>query len=180
MHMRIAALIIGVFFIGTVFAEEQKQLVELKQQFQSLHNPNDSDRVRYITALVRLRESFTRKDYKKMEEIDAEIIKHPMLPNVDSDSLRKRIIGKWTSPRHNYLYRTDGTWTMLPEFENGNKATHGVWHIEGNKFFENAHINPPLPPDKGETLILVTDTDFVWNTHISPYYMRRGDVFPWR
>lgn len=134
----------------------------------------------YITALVRLRETFTRADYKKMEAIDAEIIKHPMPPDVDSAALHKSVVGRWTSPRHRYLYRADSTWTMLPEFEDGYQATHGVWHIEGNKFFQNAVMQPPEPPDKGETVIILTDTDFVWSTHIAPYYMRRGDIFPWR
>jgi hypothetical protein len=69
---------------------------------------------------------------------------------------------------------------MLPEFEEGMQATHGVWRIEGNKFFQNALLQPPESPDTGETMIILTDTDFVWSTHIAPYYMRRGDVYPWR
>ncbi len=180
MLTRIATLVVASFYVATVAADEPKRLVDLRQRFHALQRSTESDRVRYITALVRLRESFTRADYKKMEAIDAEIITHPIPPDVDSADLRKRIFGRWMSPRHSYLYRADGTWTMLPEFEDGYQATHGVWHIEGNKFFQNALVQPPEPPDKGETVIILTDTDFVWNTHIAPYYMRRGDVFPWR
>ena len=35
-----------------------------------------------------------------------------------------------------------------------------------------------LAPDKGETVILLTDTDFVYGD--APFYLRRGTVFPWR
>ena len=178
MLKRAATLGLAMLFAAAVAAEDPQRLIALRRQFDSLQHPTEADRVQYITALVRLRESLTRADYKEWEAIDAEIIKHPMPPDVDSADLRKRVVGEWTSPRHRYLYRADGTWTMLPEFEDGYQATHGVWHIEGNKFLQNAVMQPPEPPDKGETIIILTDTDFVWGT--APYYMRRGDVFPWR
>ena len=180
MLTRIATLVVASFYVATVAGDEPKRLVELRQRFHALQRSTESDRVRYITALVRLRESFTRADYKKMEAIDTEVVKHPMPSEVDSADLRKRIVGHWTSPRHSYLYRADGTWTMLPEFEDGYQATHGVWHIERNTFFQNALVKPPEQPDRGETMIILTGTDFVWSTHIAPYYMRRGDVYPWR
>jgi hypothetical protein len=177
--MRIAVLGAALLYTITACADEPERLVQLRQQFESLRNPTEADRVQYITALVRLREGFTRADYKKMEAIDSEIIRHPMPADVNSADLRKRLIGEWTSPRHNYSYRGNGTWTMLPEFEEGIQATHGVWQIDGNKFFQNI-VQPAEPPDKGEIMIILTDTDFVWSTHIAPYYMRRGDVYPWR
>jgi hypothetical protein len=114
-----------------------------------------------------------------MFAIDAEVIKHPMPSDADTAKLRKRLLGQWTSPRHSYLYRADGTWTMLPEIIDGEKTTHGVWHIEGNKFFRHASVES-AESDTGETIIILTETDFVWSTHKAPYYMRRGDVYPWR
>jgi len=177
---RIGILVAAIVIATSVAAEEPKELRDARRQFESLRHPSEAERVAYITRLVRLRESFTRADYKKMEAIDAEVIRHPMPPGVDSAELRKRMVGRWTSPRHSYLYRADGTWTMLPEFEDGLQATHGVWHIEGNKFFQNALVQPPEAPDTGETIITLTKTDFVWSTTKAPYYMRRGDVFPWR
>ncbi|MFN2509482.1 MAG: hypothetical protein ABR589_12005, partial [Chthoniobacterales bacterium] len=30
------------------------------------------------------------------------------------EELRKLMVGKWTTGRHEYLYRADGTWQMLP------------------------------------------------------------------
>jgi hypothetical protein len=163
----------------TASGDEPQRLAKLREQFESLRHPTETDRVRYITALVRLRESFTRADYKKMKTIDSEIIKHPMRSDIEPADLRKRLIGQWTSPRHSYLYRADGTWTMLPEVVDGSQSTHGVWRIEGNKFFQRATVEPP-ESDTGETIVILTDTDFVWSTHVAPYYMRRGDVYPWR
>jgi hypothetical protein len=44
---------------------------------------------------------------------------------------RFRLVGKWSSPRHDYLYPSDGSWTMLPADEG---TTHGTWRIERNQF----------------------------------------------
>jgi hypothetical protein len=179
MLTRVATVMVAVLCAIRSSADEPQRLTELRRRFHALEHPTEADRVRYITALVRLRESFTRADSDKMTAIDAEVINFPAPEDLDSAALRKRIVGHWTSPRHQYLYRTDGTWTMLPEFIDGEKSTHGVWHIEGNKFFQHASVESPKT-EQGETIIIVTDTDFVWSTRVAPYYMRRGDVYPWR
>jgi hypothetical protein len=169
----------AIFLVAPVSADEPKQLIELRQRFEAIQHPSEADRVRYITALVRLRESLTRADADKMQAIDAEVIRHPMPVNANSAALRKQIVGRWRSPRHSYVYRADGTWTMA-DFTDANEATpHGVWRIEGNKFFRRT-LDEPLESERGETVIILTDTDFVWSTHVAPYYMRRGDVYPWR
>jgi hypothetical protein len=38
------------------------------------------------------------------------------------------LVGKWRSPRHDYLHAADGTWRMLPP-----AATHGHWRIEDHQ-----------------------------------------------
>lgn len=38
--------------------------------------------------------------------------------------------GFWTSSRHDYVYRQDGTWEMLPKIESG---TNGLWSLKGDK-----------------------------------------------
>jgi hypothetical protein len=179
MLKRVATVIVALSCAIISSGDEPKRLTELRQRFHALQHRSEADRVRYITALVRLRESFTRADSEKMKAIDAEVINYPIPEDVDSAALRERIVGDWTSPRHQYVYRADGTWTMRPEFIDGEKTTHGVWHIEGNKFFQHATVQSP-ETEQGETIIIVTDTDFVWSTRVAPYYMRRGDVYPWR
>src|SRR5437867_7218624 len=133
---RIAFLTVALLATTSAMEQEPTELAEARRKFESLKHPTEADRVRYITHLVRLRESFTRAQAEMMIAIDAEVIKHPMPADVDTAKLRKRLVGQWTSPRHGYLYRADGTWTMLPEVIDGEKTTHGVWHIEGNKFFQ--------------------------------------------
>src|SRR5947207_10201223 len=154
-RFRNSPLIFAFLFGTALLADMPKQLIELRRKFESLHHQTEVDRVRYITELARLRETFTRAEYKKMDAIDNEVIKHPMPPNVDASVLRKRIVGRWTSPRHTYLYRDDGTWTLLPEVVDGVKTTRGTWRVESNKFFQDFAGEPP---DRGETLIIVTDT----------------------
>jgi hypothetical protein len=50
----------------------------------------------------------------------------------DDASLRKQIVGYWSSGRHIYEYRADGTWWMCPA-EAG--TTHGHWAVENGQFF---------------------------------------------
>jgi hypothetical protein len=57
-----------------------------------------------------------------------------------ADSFSSLLVGKWQSPRHDYLFRADGTWTMLPAEEDGVQSTHG--RIEGNQFFDTAATEP--------------------------------------
>jgi hypothetical protein len=174
--LRVTALLIAIGIVSLAKGDEPKQLTAARREFESLQHPTETDRIRYITRLVRLRDSFTRLEADKMMAIDKEVIRHPMPVPSDPNELVKRIAGKWTSPRHQYLYRADGTWTMLPEFEDGHRATHGIWRVERNQFSEGISEADA----SHETIILLTATDFVWSTRKSPFYMRRGDVFPWR
>ena len=70
------------------------------------------------------------------------------------------------------FYRADGTWASD---DDTSQDTGGTWRIEGNRFFQNDRV---LPPSPGETIILLTDADFVYGTN--PYYLRLGTAFPWR
>jgi hypothetical protein len=124
--------------------------------------------------LVRLRESFTREDYKAMEAVDAEVVRHPMPKTTDSRTLAKRLVGQWQSPRRSYFYHPNGTWASN---EDTPKSTGSTWRIEGNKFFQNYQGDQPA---RGEIIILLSQTDFIYGTHIGPYYLRRGAVYPWR
>jgi len=166
----IAALIA---FSTVLRAEEPKELSHLRREYQLLKHASEADRVRYITRLVRLRETFSRLDEVALLAIDAEIIRHPMSSAVDSKALSKTLVGQWQSPRHSYFYHNDGTWASDEDIP---MATGGTWRIERNRFFQNYHGNQP---DPGNTIILLTDTDFIYGTEIAPYYLRKGTVFPW-
>ena len=174
--LRVATLLAVIGIVSAAVAAEPKELTDARREFESLQYPTEADRIHYVTRLVRLRETFTRRDAEMMFAIDKEVIRHPMPVPADPHELTKRIVGRWTSPRHQYLYRANGTWTMLPEFINGEKSTAGTWSIEGNQFIQSFKNSP----GSHEEIILLTATDFVWSIRTAPYYMRRGDVFPWR
>jgi hypothetical protein len=170
---RVAILSAVIVAPASALAQEPKELVDARRRFEALKHPTEADRVRYVTRLVRLRETFTRAEAEIMLAIDAEVRRHPMPEAAaHTETLRKRVTGRWQSPRRPYFYHADGTW-LSNEDTPGN--TGGTWRIEGNKFFQNYR---DMAPDEGETIILLTDTDFVYGD--SPYYLRRGTAFPWR
>jgi len=166
----LAAILVAI----SATAEVPKELRDARLQFESLKNPTEADRVQYVTHLVRLRESFTRADLAAINSIDAEIVRHPMPATVNSRELSKRLVGRWQSPRRPYFYHVDGTWAAN---EDTTEYTGGTWRIEGNQFFQNYRDETPA---QGETIILLTDTDFVYGNGSTPYYLRRGTAFPWR
>lgn len=47
--------------------------------------------------------------------------------------LRKLMVGRWTTGRHDYDYRADGTWRMLPT---DIATTKGKWRIENRQLIE--------------------------------------------
>jgi hypothetical protein len=108
--VRVAILVAVSAILSAANADEPKELRDARRGFESLKHPTEADRVLYVTRLVRLRESFTRADYKILETIDAEVIRHPMPTAVDAGVLRKSLVGRWQSPRRPYFYHADGTW----------------------------------------------------------------------
>src|SRR5262249_7300918 len=100
------------------------------------------------------------------QAIDAEIKQHPA--PADAKALSQRLVGEWQSPRHEYLYRADGTWTMLPEDP---QTTHGTWRIEGNQYINTAATDPANTIQY--TIILITKRDFVFTDGEIVFYETR-------
>jgi hypothetical protein len=169
----IAIIAATVAFAISSLAEEPKELRDAQIEFQA--HPSKGARIHYITQLARLRQRLVRAHEDGWQAVDAEVVRHPLPADVDSQSLAKQLVGKWVSPRHDYLFRAGGTWIMLPEVIDGMKSTHGTWRIEGTKFFQDF---PGNPPDPGNTIILLNATDFIFSTHVSPYYMKRETKYP--
>jgi hypothetical protein len=100
-------------------------LWQIKRDYGKISRRSEAARSDYITRLIRLREEAARLKTDAWQPIDAEIRQHPA-PN-DGKALSSRLVGKWASPRHDYLYRPDGTWTMLPVEPD---ITHGTWRMK--------------------------------------------------
>jgi hypothetical protein len=143
-------------------------LGEIKHNYEKNSHPTEAARSDYIIRLVRLREEAARLKTDAWQAIDAEIKLHPAPKDSDSKALSRLLVGKWESPRHDYLYRADGTWTMLPVEPD---VTHGTWHIEGNQYFDTAATDPPQTTQY--PVILITKRDFVF-TDQEVVFMRGG------
>jgi hypothetical protein len=139
-----------------------------KRDYEKISHPSEAARSDYITRLVRLREKAVRLRTDEWQAIDAEIKRHPAPNDSSSKSFPGLLVGKWESPRHEYLFRVDGTWTMLPADEN---TTHGRWHIEGNQYFSTVATEPPETMQY--TIILITRKDFVFADQEHVFYEKR-------
>jgi hypothetical protein len=171
---RIALIVATLVIASSASAQEPQELRDMRREYDALRQPSEADRVRYVTRLVRLRESFTRKEADKMFAIDAEVRRHPMPAAVASQTLlAPRLLGGWQSPRHPYFFRRDGSWTSDEE----TNEPLGTWRIDGDRFFQNYTDEPS---DKGSTIILLNDDDLVLATPDHVFYLRRGTTFPWR
>jgi hypothetical protein len=115
-----------------------------------------------------MREEAARQNTDAWQAIDTEIKQHLAPSDSDSKTFSSLLVGKWESPRHDYLFRGDGTWTMLPIEEN---TTHGRWHIDGNQYFDTAAIEPPDTTQY--TIILITKKDFVFTDQTHVFYETR-------
>jgi hypothetical protein len=145
-----------------------RALEEIKRDYGKVSHHSEGTRSAYITRLVRLREEAARLKSDTWQAIDAEIKEHPAPKDADGKALSNLLVGQWESPRHDYLYRADGTWTMLPADPD---STHGTWRIEGNQYFDTAAIDPSQTFQY--TIILITKRDFVFTDQEVVFYETR-------
>jgi hypothetical protein len=143
-------------------------LQKAKRDYEKISHSDETARANYITRLVRAREKAARLKTDEWQAIDSEIKQHPAPNESDSKIFSSLLVGQWESPRHDYLFRVDGTWTMLPAEED---TTHGSWRIEGNQYFDTAAVEPP--ETRQYTIILITKKDFVFTDQTNVFYETR-------
>ena len=78
-------------------------LEEAKRRFYKISQPSEAARLDYVTRLVRMREEMARQKNDEWKAIDSEIREHPAPKDSDGNVLSRRLVGKWSSPRHDYL-----------------------------------------------------------------------------
>jgi hypothetical protein len=149
-------------------ARYAQTLGEMKRAYGKIAHPGETARVDYILRLIRLREQAARVKSDAWQAIDAEIREHPAPIDADSAVLSRLRVGEWESPRHEYLYRADGSWTMTPVEPD---ATRGSWRIEGNQYLETVATDPPRSFQY--TIILLTQRDFVFTDGEIVFYETR-------
>jgi hypothetical protein len=143
-------------------------LGEMQRAYGKIAHPGETARAAYVMRLIRLREKAARVKSDAWQAIDAEIKRYPAPIDSDSAALSSLRAGEWESPRHDYLYRPDGTWTMIPVEAD---VTHGSWRIEGNRSFETVATEPPRSFQY--TIILLTKRDFVFTDGEIVFYETR-------
>jgi hypothetical protein len=147
-------------------ASELKELKAAKQEYeQSIPHDNEAARLKYVNKLAGMLEAFVtdyrktgvHKDDQSVVALNAELKAHPAPANLDAAKLSAFMAGTWKSPRHEYLYRRDGSYAMLP-VEKGTPSGH--WRIEGNQYIDISERNAP----KGDryTLVLLNARYFVY------------------
>jgi hypothetical protein len=143
-------------------------LAHIKHAYGKVSHPSETARADYITRLVRLGEQAARMNTDTWQTIDAEIKQHPAPNDSDGKAMANLLVGQWESPRHDYLYRADGTWTMLPAEPD---ITHGTWRIENNQYFDTVATDPP--ETRQYTIILISKQDFVFTDQEIVFYEKR-------
>ena len=143
-------------------AQEPVELQEAQAEYGKAAQ-TESTRSSYITKLVRMRERMAASHDTAWQGVDAEIMRHPAPP--DSATFSRIMLGKWRSPRHDYLYRSNGTWSMLPAEPD---ATKGTWRFEGNVCVETNILGTYR-----YTTLLLTATDYVCTDGKVVFYRKR-------
>jgi hypothetical protein len=73
----------------------------------------------------------SKEELDRLKSINAS----DMIVTLSDVELSKLMVGNWSTGRHDYVYRPDGTWQMLPIQEGG---TNGSWKIEGKKLIQGS------------------------------------------
>jgi len=170
MRYTIPAILLAVLLTTPLLAGEPKELTAARAKYQQASpHPSEADRERYVSSLAVMRAKMAAvKSSMDWQAVDAEMRRNPMPKASDTKALTELRIGKWESPRHGYLLRKDGTWVMLPAEPD---ATHGRWHIEGNRYFE---MGPgDAAPGRPYTIILLNQKDFIYTDGEVVFYETR-------
>ncbi len=170
MRNPILAFFIAITLAAPLLAGEPKELQAARSKYQQASpHPGEAERERYITSLARMRGELSKnRSSMDWQAVDAEIRRHPLPKDADSKALSQVLIGKWSSPRHDYVFRQDGTWSMLPA---ENDATRGGWRIQGNRFIDTVGQSPS--DARSYTIILLNQKDFIYTDGEVVFYETR-------
>jgi hypothetical protein len=64
--------------------------------------------------------------------------------------LRQLMVGKWTTGRHDYAYKADGTWRMLPL---DISTTKGTWRIEKHRLIESGDARTVMEASRAQIVL---------------------------
>jgi hypothetical protein len=153
-------LLFSVFFTGQAWGD-----LNTVKDLREAYSKHLMSRNQYLDRLATLRfkiidlqEKPTNGEEAEGGAIDDEIRRNYMTSTGDSKLLPRLRVGEWESPRHDYLYRADGSWTMLPIIPN---VTCGRWKIEGHTYYDWVPIY--APKDSPYKIILLDEHYFIFS-----------------
>jgi hypothetical protein len=155
MIRNLVSSLLFILLASTLSAGEPKELTAARAEYKQ--HPGEAARSAYILRLMKLRGEFGKANKTaEWKAVDAEIIRNPVPQGADSAALSNLLVGKWQSPQNDFLYKKDGTWTMLPEAPG---VASGRWRIDGNKISSWMTFDPNK--SRTMTLILLDDKLFI-------------------
>lgn len=164
----LAALFTVALATGLVAAEPKDLEVAKKEYAQNAH-PDEAARIHYVQTLAALRDKLAKSN-GDWQAVDAELRRHPAPKDASTAAYTNLRVGEWTSPRHGYVYRKNGTWSMTPVEPD---ATRGGWKIEGNQYFAGAMAEQKSDMTK-YTIILLTAKDFIFTDGKVVFFEKKG------
>ena len=171
--MKLLALVLFLgLSLGDTLASDLPELKAILARYdQSKFATDESLREKFVMDLASLRWTLAVRGDDGWQDVDAELRRHPAPPNTDAFLTARQ--GKWISPRHDYLYRADGTWVMDPDAGDAN-PTHGTWSIKGNQYFESVDV----VAEKGRayTIILLDAGNFIYAQGNTTFYEKRPGI----
>ncbi len=124
----------------------EKQLLSAKRDYAEASAKNEEQaRVRYVSRLTGMLAGLVKADPAASQRegeagvVMEELARHPAPASFDGAKLTRRRMGYWASPRQEYVYWDDGSWTMLPEKAG---APEGLWRLAGNRFITTNWAEP--------------------------------------
>src|SRR5207249_8463671 len=91
-----------------------------------------------LCSLFALTATAQKKDTLGASDVELERLKQLNTTNkvtsLSDAELRQLMVGRWTTGRHDYDYKADGTWRMLPA---DISTTKGTWRIEKHQLIED-------------------------------------------
>ncbi len=90
-----------------------------------------------LCSILSLHASAQGKDRLGASDAELERLKKlnstNQIVSLNDVDLRKLMVGKWTTGRHEYAFKADGTWRMLP----ADTDMNGTWRIENRKLIDD-------------------------------------------
>jgi hypothetical protein len=157
-----------VFMTSVSHAAEPPPLQAVMKRYdQTRLNQDEGLREKYILELAALRWKLSSHDQDGWQKVDAEIRRHPVIAGTAGFS--KARLGKWISPRHDYLYRANETWTLTDGGDDPDN-THGTWSIKGTLYSDVA-TGEETP--RHYTVLLLDAENFIYADDQTVFYEQR-------